>query len=43
MDTDFRWADLAERNNSELLKKLGNFVNRAVAFACKCASCLGQL
>ena len=36
-DTDFRWADLAARNNSELLKNLGNFVNRAVAFTCKCA------
>jgi methionyl-tRNA synthetase len=38
MDTDFRWADLAARNNSELLKNLGNFVNRAVSFACKCAA-----
>jgi methionyl-tRNA synthetase len=35
-DTDFRWADLAERNNSELLNNLGNFVNRTVTFACKC-------
>jgi methionyl-tRNA synthetase len=35
-DTDFRWADLAERNNSELLNNVGNFVNRTVTFACKC-------
>ena len=35
MDTDFRWADLAGRNNSELLKNLGNFVNRAVVFTCR--------
>lgn len=27
-DTDFKWADLAARNNNELLKNLGNFVNR---------------
>ena len=37
MDTDFRWADLAARNNSELLKNLGNFVNRAVSFCARCA------
>lgn len=34
-DTDFRWDDLALRNNSELLNNLGNFVNRTLSF---CAS-----
>jgi hypothetical protein len=44
MDTDFRWADLATRNNSELLNNLGNFVNRAVAYCCRCAAaCRGLL
>eukprot|EP00892_Ulva_mutabilis_P010326 jgi/Ulvmu1/7666/UM038_0095.1 len=33
-DSDFRWADLAQRNNSELLKNLGNFINRVVSFTC---------
>ena len=38
-DTDFKWSDLAAKNNSELLANLGNFVNRALAFAAsKCAS-----
>ena len=37
-DSDFRWSDLAQRNNSELLKNLGNFVNRVVTFTCKCAA-----
>lgn len=27
-DTDFKWADLQARNNNELLKNLGNFINR---------------
>ena len=37
-DTDFKWSDLAAKNNSELLANLGNFVNRALAFvASKCA------
>ncbi len=27
-DYDFKWADLQARNNNELLKNLGNFVNR---------------
>jgi hypothetical protein len=27
-DTDFKWSDLQARNNNELLKNLGNFVNR---------------
>ena len=31
-DTDFKWTDLAARNNSELLANLGNFVNRALSF-----------
>jgi hypothetical protein len=29
-DTDFKWSDLQARNNNELLKNLGNFVNRCV-------------
>jgi methionyl-tRNA synthetase len=32
-DTDFKWADLQARNNNELLKNLGNFINRCV-FVC---------
>lgn len=31
-DSSFSWADLAARNNSELLNNLGNFVNRALVF-----------
>lgn len=27
-DTDFKWTDLAARNNAELLANLGNFINR---------------
>jgi methionyl-tRNA synthetase len=34
-DTDFRWGDLAARSNGELLKNLGNFVNRALVFVAK--------
>ncbi|KXZ47587.1 hypothetical protein GPECTOR_34g746 [Gonium pectorale] len=34
-DTDFKWADLAAKNNSELLANLGNFVNRALMFVSK--------
>jgi methionyl-tRNA synthetase len=34
-DTDFRWGDLAARANGELLKNLGNFVNRALVFVTK--------
>jgi methionyl-tRNA synthetase len=34
-DTDFRWGDLAARANGELLKNLGNFVNRALVFVAK--------
>jgi methionyl-tRNA synthetase len=38
-DTDFKWADLAAKNNNELLANLGNFVNRALSFlAAKCAA-----
>jgi methionyl-tRNA synthetase len=29
-DSSFSWADLATKNNSELLNNLGNFVNRFV-------------
>ena len=37
-DTDFKWADLAAKNNNELLANLGNFINRALSFlATKCA------
>jgi len=32
-DTDFKWADLAARTNSELLANLGNFCHRALSFA----------
>eukprot|EP01094_Clydonella_sp_ATCC50884_P003966 TRINITY_DN1305_c1_g3_i2.p1 TRINITY_DN1305_c1_g3~~TRINITY_DN1305_c1_g3_i2.p1 ORF type:complete len:797 (+),score=294.70 TRINITY_DN1305_c1_g3_i2:31-2391(+) len=31
-DTDFDWANFADRNNNELLKNLGNFVNRVLTF-----------
>ncbi|WIA39334.1 hypothetical protein OEZ86_005446 [Tetradesmus obliquus] len=34
-DTDFKWADLQARSNNELLKNLGNFVNRALVFVAK--------
>ncbi|GLI66830.1 hypothetical protein VaNZ11_010807, partial [Volvox africanus] len=34
-DTDFKWSDLAAKNNSELLANLGNFVNRALMFVAK--------
>lgn len=34
-DTDFKWADLAAKNNSELMANLGNFVNRALMFVSK--------
>ncbi|KAF6255958.1 tRNA synthetases class I (M)-domain-containing protein [Scenedesmus sp. NREL 46B-D3] len=34
-DTDFKWADLQARNNNELLKNLGNFINRALVFVAK--------
>lgn len=39
-DTDFRWADLAARNNNELLKNLGNFVNRCVDCVCVLSLCV---
>lgn len=32
-DTDFKWADLAAKNNSELMANLGNFVNRCVCIS----------
>ena len=31
-DTDFKWSDLAAKNNSELLANLGNFINRGLSF-----------
>lgn len=31
-DSNFNWADLATKNNSELLNNFGNFVNRALVF-----------
>ena len=31
-DSQFVWADFVTRNNSELLKNLGNFVNRVLTF-----------
>lgn len=34
-DTDFKWSDLAARNNSELLANVGNFANRALQFVVK--------
>ena len=32
-DSDFKWSDLAAKNNNELLANLGNFANRALKFA----------
>lgn len=34
-DNDFTWADFQQRNNSELVAILGNFVNRAVVLTHK--------
>ncbi|KAG4067422.1 hypothetical protein HA402_009659 [Bradysia odoriphaga] len=31
-DSNFSWADLVTRNNSELLNNLGNFINRSLVF-----------
>ena len=31
-DTDFKWSDLAAKANGELLKNLGNYINRSVSF-----------
>jgi len=31
-DSTFSWADLGDKNNNELLKNLGNFTNRGLAF-----------
>lgn len=30
-DSAFSWADMATKNNSELLNNLGNFINRLVS------------
>ncbi|KAI9220309.1 methionyl-tRNA synthetase [Blastocladiella britannica] len=32
-DSDFSWTEFIQRNNSELLNNLGNFVNRVVKYA----------
>uniref|UniRef100_W5LW97 Methionyl/Leucyl tRNA synthetase domain-containing protein n=1 Tax=Lepisosteus oculatus TaxID=7918 RepID=W5LW97_LEPOC len=34
-DSTFSWADMALKNNSELLNNLGNFINRAAMFVSK--------
>ncbi|XP_072237935.1 methionine--tRNA ligase, cytoplasmic [Leuresthes tenuis] len=34
-DSAFSWADMAMKNNSELLNNLGNFINRAGMFVAK--------
>lgn len=34
-DSSFTWADLAAKNNDELLKNLGNLINRTVSFLWK--------
>jgi methionyl-tRNA synthetase len=34
-DATFTWADLAAKNNDELIKNLGNFINRTVSFLSK--------
>lgn len=31
-DTEFKWSEFIESNNSDLLKNLGNFVNRVLKF-----------
>ena len=33
-DSAFSWADMALKNNSELLNNLGNFINRWVILIC---------
>lgn len=40
-DSAFSWADMALKNNSELLNNLGNFINRSVIVICfKMNSCV---
>lgn len=34
-DSDFDWEELITRHNNELLKNLGNFVNRGITFCHK--------
>lgn len=34
-DTDFKWSDLAAKNNNELLATLGNYINRPLMFCAK--------
>lgn len=31
-DADFKWAEMAEKNNNELLKNIGNFSVRILKF-----------
>jgi methionyl-tRNA synthetase len=38
-DTDFKWADLQARNNNELLKNLGNFINRCDVWCSQLCRC----
>lgn len=40
-DSQFRWSDLAARNNNELLKNLGNYCHRVLDFlAARCGGCV---
>merc|ERR1712014_573097 len=40
-DSQFRWSDLAARNNNELLKNLGNYCHRVLDFlASRCGGCV---
>lgn len=34
-DANFTWTDLAAKNNDELIKNIGNFINRTVSFMYK--------
>ena len=31
-DSEFKWSEFLDANNSDLLKNLGNFVNRVIKF-----------
>ncbi|WFD30005.1 methionine--tRNA ligase [Malassezia sp. CBS 17886] len=42
-DSQFVWSDFVTRNNSELLKNLGNFVNRVMTFTKKYDGCAPPL
>jgi len=40
-DSQFRWSDLAAKNNNELLKNLGNYCHRVLDFlAARCGGCV---